>query len=168
MRKDKITHTMHRITQGFFLIVFSVFISCKKDVTPQIKSISQKEDVTAVAEINKSKILTIGKREEDFNQFFELFNQDSIFQVSRISFPLTVKINNEDYEQVDYIISKEEYNTLNLNIKTEYRDYKQKLILKKNKAIITQRGTNNGIFIDYIFEKRNGKWQLITWIDLST
>jgi hypothetical protein len=159
---------MNRIAQGVFLIVFSVFVSCKKDVTPQIKRIWQKEDVTAVAKINKPKKQTIEKKEEDFNQFFELFNQDSIFQDSRISFPLTVKINNEDYEQVDYIITKEEYNTLNLSTKTEYRDYKQKLILKKNKAVIMQRGTNNGIFIDYIFEKRNGKWQLITWIDIST
>ncbi|MDX6183019.1 DUF4348 domain-containing protein [Flavobacterium sp. Fl-77] len=105
---------------------------------------------------------------EEFASFFEKFNKNKTFQMSRIHFPLTVKLNNDDFELVDYIIKKEEYTIINLNKNKEERDYNQKTILKKDKVIIQQRGVNNGIFIDYVFEKRKGLWFLKTWIDEST
>lgn len=103
---------------------------------------------------------------EVFSSFFEKFNNDKNFQLSRIKFPLTVKLNNDDFELVDYIISKEEHIILKLNLKNV--EYKQKTILKNNTVTIQQRGINNGIFIDYIFEKRKGLWFLKTWVDQST
>ena len=103
---------------------------------------------------------------EVFSSFFEKFNNDKNFQLSRIKFPLTVKLNNDDFELVDYIISKEEHIILKLNLKNV--EYKQKSILKNNTVTIQQRGINNGIFIDYIFEKRKGLWFLKTWVDQST
>ena len=105
---------------------------------------------------------------EEFASFFEKFNNNRTFQMSRIYFPLTVKLNNDDFELVDYIIIKEKYTPINLNKNKEERDYNQQTILKKDAVIIQQRGLNNGIFIDYIFEKRKGLWFLKTWIDKST
>ena len=105
---------------------------------------------------------------EEFNSFFKKFNADKSFQMSRIKFPLTVKLNNDDYELVDYSIAKSDYIILNLNKSKEVRDYTQKTILKSNSVIIEQRGINNGIYVDYIFEKRKGLWFLKTWIDSST
>lgn len=103
---------------------------------------------------------------EAFSPFFEKFNKDKNFQFSRIKFPLTVKLNNDDFELVDYIIIKDEHRILKLNLKNV--EYKQKTILKNNTVIIQQRGIDNGIFIDYIFEKRKGLWFLKTWVDEST
>lgn len=103
---------------------------------------------------------------EVFSSFFEKFNNDKNFQLSRINFPLTIKLNNDDFELVDYTITKEKHITLKLNLKEA--EYKQKTILKNNTVIVQQRGINNGIFIDYIFEKKNGLWFLKTWIDQST
>ncbi|QSB25220.1 DUF4348 domain-containing protein [Flavobacterium sp. CLA17] len=103
---------------------------------------------------------------EDFSSFFQKFNKDKNFQLSRIKFPLTVKLNNDDFELVDYIISKDEHIILKLNLKNV--EYKQKTIFKNNTVIIQQRGIDNGIFIDYIFDKRKGLWFLKTWVDQST
>ena len=105
---------------------------------------------------------------ETFTTFFNSFNKDKSFQMSRVQFPLIVKLNNEDFELVDYTITKAKYTIINLNKDSAERDYNQKTILKKDKVIIQQRGLNNGIFIDYIFEKRKGLWFLKTWIDEST
>jgi hypothetical protein len=38
----------------------------------------------------------------------------------------------------------------------------------KSKTIIEIRGIDNGIIMDFFFEKKNGKWILVTWIDSST
>lgn len=103
---------------------------------------------------------------EVFSSFFEKFNNDKNFQLSRINFPLTVKLNNDDFELVDYTITKEKHIILKLNLKEA--EYKQKTVLKNSTVIIQQRGINNGIFIDYIFEKRKGLWFLKTWVDQST
>lgn len=107
-------------------------------------------------------------KKETFTTFFNSFNKDKSFQMSRVQFPLIVKLNNDDFELVDYTITKEKHTIINLNRDIAERDYNQKTILKKDRAVIQQRGINNGIFIDYIFEKRKGLWFLKTWIDMST
>lgn len=104
--------------------------------------------------------------EETFITFFKKFNEDKSFQISRVRFPLVVKMNNDDFELVDFTITKEKYKTLNLNAKEA--SYKQNTVSKNNFVTIQQRGKNNGIFIDYVFEKRKGLWFLKTWIDEST
>ncbi|WP_166925095.1 DUF4348 domain-containing protein [Flavobacterium poyangense] len=159
-----------KITQPLTIVILVLFLaSCKKNPELQNDLILKQETKNRVAnQATKPKAVTNKNEQEDFNEFFKLFNQDTIFQLSRIQFPLTIKINNADLEEVDYIIYKEKYTAINLDKEPESRDYKQHLILKKDQAIIQQRGTNNGIFIDYFFEKKEGKWQLITWVDLST
>lgn len=105
---------------------------------------------------------------EDFNVFFEKFNADAKFQSSRVIFPLKYKMNNDDLELTDYTMTKEKYKTLKLNNKADDKYLKRTLLVKKNKANLQQRGLDNGIFIDYIFELKNDKWFLKTWIDEST
>jgi len=104
--------------------------------------------------------------EETFTTFFKKFNEDKSFQISRVVFPLAVKMNNDDFELVDFTITKEKYKTLKLN--AQGTSYKQNTVTKNNTVTIQQRGKDNGIFIDYVFEKRKGLWFLKTWIDEST
>jgi hypothetical protein len=37
-----------------------------------------------------------------------------------------------------------------------------------NKAVVVCRGIDNGICIDFYFEKSNGEWYLLIWKDGST
>jgi len=103
---------------------------------------------------------------EDFSLFLKKFTTDKNFHLSRINFPLTVKMNNDDFELVDYIIAKGDYKMIQLNDKGS--QYQQKSIPKNSTIIIKQKGNDNGIFIEYVFEQKKGLWYLKTWIDAST
>lgn len=105
---------------------------------------------------------------EDFNEFFKKFNADPKFQVSRVIFPLKYKANNEDFELIDYTMTKEKYKVLHLNNKADEKYLKRTLSVKKNKATLQHRGLDNGIYIDYIFELKDNKWFLKTLVDQST
>ncbi len=105
---------------------------------------------------------------EDFDTFFKQFNSDKKFQVTRAIFPLKYKMNNDDLELTDYAMTKEKYKPLNLNNKADEKYLKRTLVVKKTKATLEQRGLNNGVYIDYIFELKDNKWFLKTWVDQST
>ncbi|MBO9584740.1 MAG: DUF4348 domain-containing protein [Flavobacterium sp.] len=105
---------------------------------------------------------------ENFNDFFKQFNSDKKFQVTRVIFPLKYRSNNDDFELTDYTMTQEKYKTLNLNNKADEKYLKRTLSVKKNKVTLQQRGLDNGIYIDYIFELKDNKWFLKTWVDQST
>jgi len=105
---------------------------------------------------------------EDFNTFFSKFNADSKFQISRVIFPLKYKANNEDFELTDYTMTKEKYKVLNLNRKADEKYLKRTILIKKSKVTLEERGLDNGIYIDYVFELKDGKWFLKTFVDQST
>ena len=53
---------------------------------------------------------------------------------------------------------------------SRYDQWKQDAVLDKggNKATIEIRGIENGIMVDYYFEKDDGKWMLVAVHDSST
>lgn len=105
-------------------------------------------------------------KEEIFSSFLKKFKENEEFQLSRVNFPLTVKMNNDDFELVDYVIAKKDYKMVKLNDKGS--QYQQNDIPKNSTIIIKQRGKDNGIFIDYVFINKKGLWYLKTWVDMST
>lgn len=105
-------------------------------------------------------------KEEIFSSFLKKFQENEEFQLSRVNFPLTVKMNNDDFELVDYVIAKKDYKMVKLNDKGS--QYQQNDIPKNSTIIIKQRGKDNGIFIDYVFINKKGLWYLKTWVDMST
>ncbi|WP_281233623.1 DUF4348 domain-containing protein [Flavobacterium gelatinilyticum] len=104
--------------------------------------------------------------DENFTAFLKKFTADKNFQLSRVNFPMTVKMNNDDLELADYVITKSNYNMIKLNDKGS--DYKQKDDHKSKTIVINRRGTDNGIYVDYVFHKIKGQWYLKTWVDMST
>jgi hypothetical protein len=153
----------------FFFFLLVVFVSCKRNDVLQTVSVPREETKKSVrVEEKKPAVVESKNEQEDFNSFLKIFSNDSLFQRDRIHFPLKVKINNDDFELVDYLITKEEYRNINLDVQPQSMDYKQVIHLKEEEAVIQQRGINNGIYIDYFFKRKNGKWQLSTWIDVST
>ncbi|MNT34492.1 hypothetical protein D3C72_1704780 [compost metagenome] len=105
---------------------------------------------------------------EDFNEFFKKFNADPKFQISRVIFPVKYRANNDDFELSDYTMAKEGYKVLHLNNKADEKYLKRTFLVKKNKVTLQERGLDNGIYIDYIFELKDNKWFLKTWVDKST
>ena len=113
------------------------------------------------------------KSDETFQIFIERFSKDSLFQISRVDFSLSIIELNDSYDTVHKQINIDTYEKIDLryndSLKTrQYDKYTQELKVKGNKATIEIRGIDNGIMTDVYFEKRSGKWFLISWNDSST
>jgi hypothetical protein len=141
----------------FFIILLN---SCKKDVFLNEPS-SNKENI-------ESNLIN-----EDFNDFLEKFSKDSLFQYSRIDFPLRVSELNDDYQAIETLVQKEDYLIFDFSMnnvgsvkKTD--NYFQKVIVNEKDAKLEIRGIDNGIYLDVFFKNIEGKWKLQTWKDSST
>ncbi|MFL5809267.1 MAG: hypothetical protein ACJ749_07070 [Flavisolibacter sp.] len=53
---------------------------------------------------------------------------------------------------------------------SRYDEWRQEIFLEKSqtRATIEIRGVDNGLVVDYLFEKRNGKWMYVGIDDQST
>jgi|SRR4051812_12537668 hypothetical protein len=110
--------------------------------------------------------------DDDFNVFINYFSKDSIFQISRINFPLKVQ-EYDSMKDTDVIktVTISNFRKLDFTYKkpgTGIDNQQQEIKVEKNKATIEINGIENGLMIDFYFEKQNGKWSLVTWIDHST
>ncbi|POY37906.1 hypothetical protein C3K47_05100 [Solitalea longa] len=113
--------------------------------------------------------------DSDFKLFLKYFNQDSVFQVSRVVFPFRERSADPDqqFDLIEKKISRAEYQKMDFtydesSANKQYDSYRQHIRIKGNKAVIEYRGVENGIFIDCYFEKRNGKWMFVEMVDSST
>ncbi|QCX37738.1 DUF4348 domain-containing protein [Aureibaculum algae] len=153
-------------------ILFLIFISCKNEskTEPQNKKSTETNSLK-----NSNNIIIPADVDLAFETFFEYFNKDSLFQVSRIDFPLKImELDSEnDYADVEKLIDLQSYRMLNLKYdssfeKRAYDKYTQETLLNGNSAIVKMRGIDNGIYTDYEFKKSDGQWKLETWKDSST
>jgi hypothetical protein len=111
----------------------------------------------------------------NFHDFINKFNKDSLFQKSRVKFPITIEYADwkKDYEYTKETIQKSDYNIMTFEYDESYKTrdidkYEQIIKVNGNKATIELRGIDNGISGDYYFERIDEKWTLVTWIDSST
>jgi hypothetical protein len=167
--------------KNLFFLFFSVFIiSCQDSkVTgevsePAVESKQFNSDTVSTS-VKRSGITVPDDVDDNFETFLNYFNEDSTFQASRIEFPLKGKVADyaKDYEFSEVIIQPREFRKLDFtydpsSANREVDSYEQKLNVKGNEAVIEIRGIENGIMADYFFEKRKGKWVLVTWEDSST
>ncbi|MDR7210043.1 DUF4348 domain-containing protein [Flavobacterium piscis] len=142
-----------------FLIAF-LFTNCKNETIKKADTIFEKQSPKVM--------------DENFVTFLNNFSRDSIFQISRIKFPLKIKeIDNENMIQlIEKTIPKSEYSKLDFTyskdaLTRELDRYSQKIVFKNNIAVVEIRGVDNGIYSDFSFEKIDGKWFLKTWKDQS-
>jgi hypothetical protein len=162
----------------FFLILF--FFSCKNTQDKSFKANSGDTQTAAISDTSLQSVhqTTIKNQENidaSFEIFIEHFNKDSTFQISRIAFPL--KLIEPDWEKegelVERRVQRSEFRKLDFSYDKsmptrEFDKYEQRVKVKKDKAVIEIRGIDNGIMSDSFFEKRNGKWTLVSIIDKST
>lgn len=112
--------------------------------------------------------------DKNFNSFIEQFSIDPAFQIKRTKYPLQMKQYDidKDKDTIIYLPSSEfemmDFRQTKSN--TQYDQWKQEIVLDENhnKATIEIRGIDNGIMVDYLFEKSKGKWMLVGIDDSST
>ena len=154
--------------RALFFFCFALLISCTES---KVKISSTSTEMDSGPSTGESKIPT--NIDDDFNIFLSYFNKDSIFQISRIVFPLKVQeLELEDpSEMTDKVYYKKDHKNLDFTPKkfeTNIDNYTQHIRLEKNKSTIEIRGIDNGIIMDFFFEKRDGKWMLTSWTDSSS
>ena len=122
----------------------------------------------------KTTELTIDKnvQGENFDDFFNKFRSDSIFQTERVKFPLTLVTWDIDDNLATEEIDRENWRHLKLEYKDEFGTreidaYTQETKIYADSAKIELRGVDNGIHVDYVFNKVDGQWTLTTERDYS-
>lgn len=160
------------LQKTIILILILTFFSCEN---PKKGLPTEKENQVIKVEEIETKVEIPKEIDIDFKTFIKLFNKDSLFQVSRVKFPITIKYADwkKEYKYTEETIQKENYFMLDFeysdSLKTrDYDKYEQFIKVDGIKATIELRGIDNGIYSDYYFEKIDGKWTLKTWIDSST
>lgn len=146
-----------------FWVLFISFISIVASCS-ETKSSKQAEN-TEVEEIV----------DEDFYAFLENFNKKATFQRQRVVFPLKATLLdpseygmetvNEEIKYQDWILLDFSYDS---SYATRQMDgYQQTIRLYNDSSIIEHRGVDNGIYSNYFFIKRDGKWYLDSLTDVS-
>jgi hypothetical protein len=160
----------------YLLLLPILLLSCtdtkrKADIT-ESQPLSNSTNTDSTSKATQNPISQVPSNVDDkFETFLKYFNEDSIFQVSRIDFPLKVKFadSSKDYEMSEDIIQKQDFFKLDFTHDSiKAREYEQMIEVKGEKATIGLRGIENGIMADFYFEKKGGKWKLKTWEDAST
>lgn len=113
---------------------------------------------------------------ENFISFLKQFMSDSVFQMSRIKFPLEYKTlydsDEESFLDTTFILNQTDwrYNNLysGLQQMTNFSYSWSPEIKESNEMLLFVSGVENGIFIQYFFKKTDGKWYLIKKNDEST
>ena len=107
-------------------------------------------------------------KDEDFDQFFKKFCNDSTFQISRITFPLTLVSVEEDSDKEKTIQLKEWTYTNLLGLKK--KDSKNILEIKKigeNSIEVSFSIEDTGVSIIHLFSRVDKEWHLISIKDES-
>ncbi|MFK8266259.1 DUF4348 domain-containing protein [Capnocytophaga cynodegmi] len=100
----------------------------------------------------------------EFDEFFKKFNTDKSFQLSKIIFPITISIDEMgEISQKTIAKNKWEFDEIDENSDMYY-------VIKTvegDNATVWLSGKENGINVEYFFEKRNEKWFLVSMKDSS-
>ncbi len=149
-----------------FLFVCSMFV-----FTSCTQTTSKNDSNKQISELSEHKLAA----EESFDVFLENFNRKPTFQRQRVLFPVKatlldpseygMKMVKEDIEYEDWLLLDFTYDS---SYATRQMDrYNQHIHLYADSARIEQRGIDNGIFANFLFTKKEGKWFLESFTDVS-
>ncbi|MFY0651642.1 MAG: hypothetical protein JXQ96_06390 [Cyclobacteriaceae bacterium] len=156
---------MKMINIKFLILMPIVLFSCE---------LAKKEEASGRME-NESKEPEIKEPViEEFDKFFERFGEDSIFQIARISFPISYYSKDIMDNKKEYVYGKGDFGYINfVNDNTANQretDAFEPLIetISDTETSYIRRGIDNGIRIEYFFNmNENGEWFLEKIIDNS-
>ncbi len=153
-----------------FLLFISIIFSCKENkIEP-----SEKKAVTSVSsELILENRSVQNDVDEGFDEFFERFKIDSVFQLSRIADSVSVY---SDYDQrgiekIKYSkkrFSFYDYNSDTLAYKRDSDAFTIKIEKKPDSVTYYSTGYDNGINVFRVFKKnKEGKWFYCSLHDYS-
>lgn len=148
------------MTKNIFILTSLLLLSCATKSTD-----STTERVTDSLTVSKT------GAGEDFDEFFQKFTTDSLFQMDRIKFPFRVIWREEDGETT-HETEKDMWTHSTFYYENSYASrqidaYTQDIKQYRDSVVLEQRGVDNGIHVEYIFMRDNGKWVLFTGRDYS-
>lgn len=155
---------MQYILKGILLSF--LWTSCDSNSTKSAsRNSNEKQTIT---------IPTKGTVDNNFNDFIEKFSSDAAFQLRRTKFPLKIKWYDLDNDR-DSLIYKDSSGFEMIDFRTkksigQLDQWEQRIVVDYSSAsaIIEIRGIENGIAVDYLFEKINEAWVLVEIHDSST
>ncbi len=110
---------------------------------------------------------------EDFQSFLTKFQQDSIFQIERIEFPLTVSIyeSGSYMDHSDNVIDLQSRNVIISKREWKYQNFSAFIKLfseiNENECKMELQIEDTGVSVNYIFRNNNNKWYLVKIVDES-
>ena len=135
----------NKFSMSLFLIL--AFFGCQTAVKPQ----------------SSNKVVKLEK--EQFSSFYQKFHTDSLFQISRIRFPLP-GINSDDMtvEDTAYHWTKGKWMMHHL---VDTTSFTRKLSVSNNTVIEVITSTDSGVIIKRTFQNIKGKWFLVRYEDTN-
>ena len=144
-----------------FICVVSITTSCNQSEKAKDKQPETVNNIPAV--------------EEDFDSFLRNFNKKPTFQRKRVLFPLDATLlDPSEYSMKTFReeIKYQEWLLLDFSYDSTYATrqmdrYEQLIRVYDDSTIIEHRGIDNGIYANYYFMKKEGKWYLKSFTDTS-
>ena len=103
---------------------------------------------------------------ENFEEFNKLFHTDSVFQLSRVNFPIEGKLI-DGFDRQSWTTKNWELMKIPVSEKASLSDYRH--LVKKNDKIVIEKFwiDNSGIIIERRFRIVDGKWFLVYYNDVN-
>lgn len=141
-----------------FFVFASVFLSCTSKVKQESDINYHKND--SVAKFVKQEL------PESFEEFNKKFHSDSLFQVSRVDFPIEGK-HVAGFEQYNWTRKNWQFQAIPVAEKTEIGEYQHSLV--KTDTLITEKFwiDNSGFEVERQFRLIKNKWFLIYYNDIN-
>lgn len=108
---------------------------------------------------------------KNFDNFIYKFISDSLFQLDRITFPLKSSVQTDSGEEDSTLIERKDWKTVRLFGQEEYRpqiyDNFKRELRDTDERLFCWEGIDNGIYVEYKFQRLGGLWYLTEYNDYS-
>lgn len=157
------------LKNSFVLLIALSAIACTDKKNPSENPQTAITDTDSIRDIDPEAALTAS---EDFTTFLDHFSTDSVFQLSRVTFPLTIKQlgdGPEEPELASVSLAQKDYLIMDFahNPAVADKTITQNIKINGDTAVVEIRGVETDFYTDFIFVRHNGKWRLKTWNDMS-
>ncbi|MBG6130873.1 hypothetical protein IWQ47_002343 [Aquimarina sp. EL_43] len=163
------------------IIALAVFTGCVNNKKEENKTSDLQEETIVEKKVIQNIPNRISEKNDspkdcglNFESFFTRFSTDSAFQKNRIQFPLKMStmdaydsenpsienLSLKDYSFIDFSNDKDAINR-------DTDKYKVEIVENKETTIYKKLGIDNGIYVEFKFEKQENCWLLISIEDQS-
>jgi len=146
---------------GYFIGTIKKSVDEKFAIIDEMTEANEKEKIE----------FTKDKSKEDFDSFIYKFIADSVFQMERIKFPLKNSVQT-DIDNLDTTsIQRSDWKIVRLFGNDKYKpqiyDNFEREMRDSDERLFCWEGIENGIYVEYKFNRLSGQWFLTEYNDFS-